>query len=58
MLIHPYVGVFTKPHKLQKSHQNRPQNDITAPHRMVQCGLRFYNKKTAQTAPHRTLSLY
>ena len=24
----------------------------TAPHRMVQCGLRFYNKKTAQTAPH------
>ena len=27
----------------------------TAPHRMVQCGLRFYNKKTAQTAPHRTL---
>ena len=27
----------------------------TAPHRMVQCGLRFYNKKTVQTALHRTL---
>ena len=29
-------GVFTKPHKphkLQKPHQNRLQNDITAPHR-------------------------
>ena len=26
--------------------------NCTAPHRMVQCGLRFYNKKTAQTAPH------
>ena len=38
------VGVFTKPHKLYKPHQNRPQNGITtpqvivhriAPHRMV-----------------------
>ena len=29
-------GVFTKPHKPhkpQKPHQNRPQNDIVAPHR-------------------------
>ena len=24
----------------------------TAPYRMVQCGLQFYNKKTTQTAPH------
>ena len=50
-----WLGVFTKPHKpykLQKPHQNRPQNGITAPYRKVQCGLQFYNKKTAQTAPH------
>ena len=26
-------GVFTKPHKPQKPHQNRSQNSITAPHR-------------------------
>ena len=44
-----WLGVFTKP---QKPHQNRPQNGITAPYRKVQCGLQFYNKKTAQTAPH------
>ena len=45
-----WLGVFTKPHKpykLQKPHQNRPQNGITAPYRKVQCGLQFYNKKTA-----------
>ena len=30
----------------------------TAPHRIVQCSLQFYNKKTAQTTPHRTLSIY
>ena len=28
------------------------------PHCMVQCGLRFYNKKIAQTAPHRTAPFY
>ena len=64
------VGVFTKPHKLyklQKPHQNRPQNGITtpqvivhriAPHHIVQCGLQFYNKKITQTTPHRTISIY
>ena len=30
----------------------------TAPHRMVQCNLWFYNKKTVQTALHCTLSIY
>ena len=30
----------------------------TAPHRMVQCNLQFYNKKTTQIVPHRTLSIY
>ena len=30
----------------------------TATHRMVQCGLRFYNKKTPQTAPHRIAPFY
>ena len=60
------LGVFTKPHKpykLQKQHQNRPQNGITAPHRTASnsapyrtawCSAvcRFIIKKTAQTAPH------
>ena len=30
----------------------------TAPHRMVQCGLQFYNKKTTQTTPHHTFFIY
>ena len=30
----------------------------TTPHRMVQCGLRFYNKKIAQITLHRTLFIY
>ena len=30
----------------------------SAPHHMVQCSLQFYNKKTAQTAPHQTLPIY
>ena len=30
----------------------------SALHRMVQCGLRFYNKKTAQTAPSLYINIY
>ena len=30
----------------------------TAPHSMVQCGLRFYNKKTAQTAPSLCINIF
>ena len=30
----------------------------SAPHRMVQCGLRFYNKKTTQTAPSLYINIY
>ena len=30
--MHLQLGVFTKPHKSQKLHQNHPQNGITAQH--------------------------
>ena len=33
-------------------------SSYSAPHHIVQCGLWFYNKKTAQTALHRILSIY
>ena len=59
------LGVFTKPHK---PHQNRSQNGIiashriasnSAPHRTTPHGaVRFDNKKTTQTTPHHTLSIY
>ena len=36
----------------------QPQSTASnsAPQRMVQCGLQFYNKKTTQTAQHRIAS--
>ena len=30
----------------------------STPHHAVQCGLRFYNKKTAQTAPSLYINIY
>ena len=35
--------------------QNRPENKVTAFHRIVWCGVQFYDKKTVK---NRTTSLY
>ena len=51
----------TAPKPLAKWHNRTAPQVIVhriASYRMVQCGLRFYNKKNAQTALHHPLSIY
>ena len=51
--VHQTAKTAPKPPAKKQNH-TAPQVIVhhTAPHRMVQCSLRFYNKKTAQTTPH------
>ena len=54
-----YMGV----HQTAQTSKTAPKppakwHNRTAPHRMMQCSLRFYNKKTAQTAPSLYINIF